>query len=47
MNAAGNSTYNTIGSGTTAFTGTFDGDGHTIVGLQAKGGILASWAVAR
>ncbi|WP_419084657.1 filamentous hemagglutinin N-terminal domain-containing protein [Phascolarctobacterium succinatutens] len=40
VDADGNSTYNTIGSGTTAFTGTFDGDGHTIVGLQAKGGIF-------
>ncbi len=50
VNAAGNSTYNTIGSGTTAFTGTFDGDGHTIVGLQAKGGIfgkLGSGAVVK
>ena len=46
----GNSTYNTIGSGTKAFTGTFDGDGHTIVGLQAKGGIfgkLGSGAVVK
>lgn len=34
------STYNTIGGGKTAFTGTFDGDGHTIVGLQAEGGIF-------
>lgn len=45
-----NSTYNTIGSGTKAFTGTFDGDGHTIVGLQAKGGIfgkLGSGAVVK
>lgn len=33
VDAKGNSTYNTIGGGTTAFTGTFDGDGHTIVGL--------------
>lgn len=49
VNAA-NSTYNTIGSGTKAFTGTFDGDGHTIVGLQAKGGIfgkLGSGAVVK
>lgn len=47
---AGNSTYNTIGRGTKAFTGTFDGDGHTIVGLQAKGGIfgqLGSGAVVK
>ena len=44
------STYNTIGRGNTAFTGTFDGDGHTIVGLQAKGGIfgkLGSGAVVK
>ena len=52
VNAEGNSTYNTIGGGTkaTAFTGTFDGDGHTIVGLQAKGGIfgkLGSGAVVK
>ena len=51
VNAEGNSTtYNTIGSGTKAFTGTFDGDGHTIVGLQAKGGIfgkLGSGAVVK
>lgn len=40
VDAAGESTYNTIGSGDTAFTGTFDGNGHTIVGLQAKGGIF-------
>lgn len=48
--AAGNSPYNTIGRGTKAFTGTFDGDGHTIVGLQAKGGIfgkLGSGAVVK
>lgn len=37
VNAAG---YNTIGRGDTAFTGTFDGNGHTIVGLQANGGIF-------
>ena len=48
----GDSTYNTIGRGTKAkaFTGTFDGDGHTIVGLQAKGGIfgqLGSGAVVK
>ena len=50
VDAEGNSTYNTIGSGTKAFTGTFDGDGHTIVGLQAKGGIfgkLGSGAVVK
>ena len=50
VDAEGNSTYNTIGSGNTAFTGTFDGDGHTIVGLQAKGGIfgkLGSGAVVK
>ena len=50
IDASGNSTYNTIGSGTKAFTGTFDGDGHTIVGLQAKGGIfgkLGSGAVVK
>lgn len=40
VDATGNSTYNTIGGGNKAFTGTFDGDGHTIVGLQAKGGIF-------
>ena len=50
VNADVNSTYNTIGGGTKAFTGTFDGDGHTIVGLQAKGGIfgqLGSGAVVK
>lgn len=50
VDAEGNSTYNTIGGGNTAFTGTFDGDGHTIVGLQAKGGIfgkLGSGAVVK
>ena len=50
VDAKGNSTYNTIGGGTKAFTGTFDGDGHTIVGLQAKGGIfgkLGSGAVVK
>lgn len=50
VDADGNSTYNTIGRGNTAFTGTFDGDGHTIVGLQAKGGIfgkLGSGAVVK
>lgn len=49
VNAEG-STYNTIGGGTKAFTGTFDGDGHTIVGLQAKGGLfgkLGSGAVVK
>ena len=40
VDADGNSTYNTIGRGKKAFTGTFDGDGHTIVGLQAEGGIF-------
>ena len=40
VDPAGKSTYNTIGSGNTAFTGTFDGDGHTIVGLQANGGLF-------
>ena len=48
--AAGKSTYNTIGGGNTAFTGTFDGDGHTIVGLQANGGLfgkLGSGAVVK
>lgn len=50
VNPAGKSTYNTIGSGNTAFTGTFDGDGHTIVGLQANGGLfgkLGSGAVVK
>ena len=50
VDANGNSTYNTIGGGKKAFTGTFDGDGHTIVGLQAKGGIfgqLGSGAVVK
>lgn len=50
VDAAGKSTYNTIGGGTKAFTGTFDGDGHTIVGLQANGGIfgkLGSGAVVK
>lgn len=50
VDADGNNTYNTIGRGNTAFTGTFDGDGHTIVGLQAKGGIfgkLGSGAVVK
>ena len=52
VDATGKSTYNTIGGGTKAkaFTGTFDGDGHTIVGLQAKGGIfgqLGSGAVVK
>ena len=49
VGAAG-STYNTIGRGDKAFTGTFDGNGHTIVGLQAKGGIfgkLGSGAVVK
>lgn len=50
VDPTGNSTYNTIGGGTTSFTGTFDGDGHTIVGLQANGGIfgkLGSGAVVK
>lgn len=50
VDAASKSTYNTIGGGNTAFTGTFDGDGHTIVGLQANGGIfgkLGSGAVVK
>lgn len=50
VDADGNSTYNTIGGGNKAFTGTFDGDGHTIVGLQAKGGLfgkLGSGAVVK
>lgn len=50
VNAEGNSTYNTISGGTKAFTGTFDGDGHTIVGLQANGGLfgkLGSGAVVK
>lgn len=50
VDAAGKSTYNTIGGGTTAFTGTFDGDGHTIVGWQANGGLfgkLGSGAVVK
>lgn len=48
--AEGKSTYNTIGRGDTAFTGTFDGNGHTIVGLQANGGLfgkLANGAVVK
>ena len=40
VDANGNSTYNTIGGGTTAFKGTFDGNGYTIVGLQANGGLF-------
>lgn len=53
VGAEGNSTYstyNTIGRGNKAFTGIFDGNGHTIVGLQAKGGIfgkLGSGAVVK
>lgn len=50
VDAAGKSTYNTIGSGDKSFRGTFDGDGHTIVGLQANGGIfgkLGSGAVVK
>lgn len=40
VDGTGNSTYNTIGSGDTAFKGTFDGNGYTIVGLQANGGLF-------
>lgn len=50
VDAVGKSTYNTIGSGDKSFRGTFDGDGHTIVGLQANGGIfgkLGSGAVVK
>lgn len=50
VDAAGESTYNTIGSGDTAFKGTFDGNGYTIVGLQANGGLfgkLGSGAVVK
>ena len=50
VDAEGNSTYNTIGRGDKAFTGMFDGNGHTIVGLQAKGGlfgVLGSGAVVK
>lgn len=50
VDPTGKSTYNTIGGGNTAFTGTFDGDGHTIVGLQANGGLfgkLGSGAVVK
>ena len=50
VDAAGKSTYNTIGGGDTAFSGTFDGNGHTIVGLQANGGLfgkLGSRAVVK
>lgn len=50
VNAEGKSTYNTIGSDDKSFRGTFDGNGHTIVGLQAKGGIfgkLGSGAVVK
>lgn len=50
VGAESNSTYNTIGRGNKAFTGIFDGNGHTIVGLQAKGGIfgkLGSGAVVK
>ena len=45
-----NATYNTIGRGDIEFTGTFDGNGHTIVGLQANGGLfgkLGSGAVVK
>lgn len=50
VDAEGNSTYNTIGRGDKAFTGMFDGNGHTIVGLQAEGGLfgkLGSGAVVK
>ena len=50
VNAEGKSTYNTIGRGDTDFTGTFDGNGHTIVGLQANSGLfgkLANGAVVK
>lgn len=50
VNAEGKSTYNTIGSGDKSFRGTFDGNGHTIVGLQANGGLfgkLGSGAVVK
>lgn len=50
VDAEDNSTYNTIGSGDKSFRGTFDGDGHTIVGLQANGGLfgkLGSGAVVK
>lgn len=50
VDPTGNSTYNTIGGGDKSFRGTFDGDGHTIVGLQAKGGLfgkLGSGAVVK
>lgn len=50
VDADGKSTYKTIGSGDKSFRGTFDGDGHTIVGLQAKGGLfgkLGSGAVVK
>ena len=50
VDAEGNITYNTIGSGDESFRGTFDGNGHTIVGLQANGGLfgkLGSGAVVK
>lgn len=50
IDASGLSTYNTIGSDDKSFRGTFDGNGHTIVGLQANGGIfgkLGSGAVVK
>lgn len=40
VDAEGKSTYNTIGRGDKSFTGTFDGNDHTIVGLQANGGLF-------
>ena len=45
VDAQGKSTYNTIGGGATAFTGTFDGDGHTIIGLQANGGLFGKLGI--
>lgn len=50
IDASGLSTYNTIGSSDKSFRGTFDGNGHTIVGLQANGGLfgkLGSGAVVK
>ena len=50
IDASGLSTYNTIGSDDKSFRGTFDGNGHTIVGLQANGGLfgkLGSGAVVK
>lgn len=50
IDASGLSTYNTIGSDDKSFSGTFDGNDHTIVGLQANGGLfgkLGSGAVVK